>query len=642
MALTADGCCGPGAADGRRQQLLEALAFQVGPLPDEAFSWRRKAGQAAMDTAAAEVANRQHETVEQLRCRLLASSDRGASPAMSQAPVQQDEAVKPTPRAATLPSTQTDSPPSLQAAPAPDDRRQQFLDALSRGLHEVDIGFSSSRKASKEACSASEEGPGLLDCPRDDVPLPAGRPASPADAVASVLGHDFFSGINALQERMAQRKLDSQSRGTPAAATSTKAVATAAPAPAAFPAPAQQLPAELVDPLAEMPQGAGPTAPSFDPPLPRRPLANPPAHRRRGPSPRATNRGLRLSFSPASSCRGTPSSAGPTDSPIQTQPRGGFGGGTFLKMPKSEQRRRLEGRSDGDSDAEALVADSTDDEKLLSGGASDELLRWAEEVLRKAAGVTAMDEEETMNNAFHATTTASAAQPPPLAGRPRIAATSPSVHERQRRADELRDEIRRLTEESEFECRQLEQAEMLRRQRSAAQDESWRRRVTSAAQEIRNNRSHLSFDNSAGCNGGGTSWRPSRGSSVPPQPRPGLPPTPTPTTFMSCQRRVAAEQEALWARLEGKLEGASGPILFADIPWPDDAHSITGVLPCDTVLMMKRKLAGALRRWHPDKWRRILDRVPETEQARVMERVKNIAQRLLEEKAKLAGPGGLL
>jgi hypothetical protein len=58
--------------------------------------------------------------------------------------------------------------------------------------------------------------------------------------------------------------------------------------------------------------------------------------------------------------------------------------------------------------------------------------------------------------------------------------------------------------------------------------------------------------------------------------------------------------------------------------------------------MAKRRVAAALRRWHPDKWRRILDRVPEVEQACVMEQVKNIAQRLLEEKAKLTGPGGVL
>lgn len=79
-----------------------------------------------------------------------------------------------------------------------------------------------------------------------------------------------------------------------------------------------------------------------------------------------------------------------------------------------------------------------------------------------------------------------------------------------------------------------------------------------------------------------------------------------------------------------------------DIPWPDAAVSLTGIAMGDAATTAKRKLAVALRRWHPDKWRRILDRVPDVEQERVMERVKSIAQRLLEEKAKLTGPGGVL
>jgi hypothetical protein len=61
------------------------------------------------------------------------------------------------------------------------------------------------------------------------------------------------------------------------------------------------------------------------------------------------------------------------------------------------------------------------------------------------------------------------------------------------------------------------------------------------------------------------------------------------------------------------------------------------VLPSDPAATVKKKLAEALRRWHPDKWRRILDRVPEAERAQVMERVKAVAQQLLEEKSKLLG-----
>lgn len=106
---------------------------------------------------------------------------------------------------------------------------------------------------------------------------------------------------------------------------------------------------------------------------------------------------------------------------------------------------------------------------------------------------------------------------------------------------------------------------------------------------------------------------------------------------------AAEEHEAAWARLEARLERGQGPIRFADVPWPPEgAFGITGVRPSDAVAQTKRRLAGALRRWHPDKWRRILDLVPEAEQARLMEQVKSIAQRLLDEKARLCGPGGAL
>mmetsp|Transcript_4001 Transcript_4001/g.11364 ORF Transcript_4001/g.11364 Transcript_4001/m.11364 type:complete len:278 (-) Transcript_4001:144-977(-) len=102
------------------------------------------------------------------------------------------------------------------------------------------------------------------------------------------------------------------------------------------------------------------------------------------------------------------------------------------------------------------------------------------------------------------------------------------------------------------------------------------------------------------------------------------------------------KHQAAWARLEASLESSALPIRFADIPWPEETACITGVLPGDAAAVAKPRLAAALRRWHPDKWRRILDRVPLEEQTQVTERVKSIAQRLLSEKAKLTGPGGLL
>lgn len=80
----------------------------------------------------------------------------------------------------------------------------------------------------------------------------------------------------------------------------------------------------------------------------------------------------------------------------------------------------------------------------------------------------------------------------------------------------------------------------------------------------------------------------------------------------------------------------------SDIPWPGSRFSVIGVTHSDGRDVAKKKLATALRRWHPDKWRRIVDCVPQAEQDAMMNHVKSVAQRLLEEKAKLTGPGGIL
>merc|ERR1712151_803377 len=208
---------------------------------------------------------------------------------------------------------------------------------------------------------------------------------------------------------------------------------------------------------------------------------------------------------------------------------------------------------------------------------------------------------------------------------------------RQRRAEELRREFTRLNEETERDCEFLEAEGAARRQRFDAEKNAWQNRVNAAAEELRSNFAQWSpFD-------------------LPHRPRP--PPTPRepgkPAPPPSVRRRVVPStlntkafdnHEAAWTRLEASLETSSSPTHFSDIPWPlaGAIGGITGVMPGDSASVAKRKLVAALRRWHPDKWRRILDRVPEAEQARVMEQVKIIAQRLLDEKAKLTGPGGVL
>jgi len=100
--------------------------------------------------------------------------------------------------------------------------------------------------------------------------------------------------------------------------------------------------------------------------------------------------------------------------------------------------------------------------------------------------------------------------------------------------------------------------------------------------------------------------------------------------------------EALWSALEEKMAAENAVIHESDIPWPDGKLSVIGVVNGDERDAAKKKLAVALRRWHPDKWRRILNCVPKAEQDHMMQRVKEVAQRLLQEKAKLTGPGGIL
>jgi hypothetical protein len=97
------------------------------------------------------------------------------------------------------------------------------------------------------------------------------------------------------------------------------------------------------------------------------------------------------------------------------------------------------------------------------------------------------------------------------------------------------------------------------------------------------------------------------------------------------------EYERAWACLEARLEQDNGPIRFDDIPWPPegDGLGILGAAPGD-IEVAKSKLAPALRRWHPDKWQRILDRVPAAEKVSVMDQARGIIQRLLTEKAKLS------
>mmetsp|Transcript_136212 Transcript_136212/g.247734 ORF Transcript_136212/g.247734 Transcript_136212/m.247734 type:complete len:655 (-) Transcript_136212:21-1985(-) len=612
---------GSNEGDECRRRLLDALS---GGLSDEAFSWRRKVP--STEEALSNASLRQENTVEEMKRRMASmyasrvaenqSSDTTAPAAAAVAPQPQELPVRPSTPTALAAAAGAAASAEVAAAveqclsrpttPA-DEKRQQFLSRLAQGLREVELPRKKEHPPVDDEASSDNA----------HMACPQARPESPAEAMHSVLGPDFFAEVKGLQERIAQRKLSTKmpaSTVLPGSAYPAAGLAAAAPQVEATPEPANSAAA-------------------------------------------------RESF-----CAGSGYDPAPLLSPRS-------GSGEDGVLPQSERRRPKPGHG---ADSEVVSSESADDEVLRSS--SDELLRWAEEVLRKANSAT-QDEYDVRKEAGERTldppgswselpprmsrasapTAGSSAPGAQRAPRPAGEGSrtrggsarpplTPSAKERRRRAEELKDEVRRLQEESEHECRRLEE-EGARREQFAS-DESWRRRVNYAAEEMRSNFSNWSFDSPR---------RDSqqRGSSVPPPKRPSPPPGAAPSGSRSFRRAAygrgpqsvaataaaAAEfaaHEALWAQLEAQLDSTSGPIHFADIPWPVGSGSITGVLPGDTVPGAKRKLANALRRWHPDKWRRILNRVPESEQAPVMERVKSIAQGLLEEKARLTGPGGLL
>lgn len=552
----------------------------------------------------------------------------------------------------------------LAQDPASEERRQQFLNALARNLQEAaastsrcatPLGSSEPRDllsgsrcgtpVGTSRCSTpllrAQEG-GCLECPESndgqavgegttgdvDGPVPS---AAAASAVASVLGPDFFAGMDALKERMAQRK------------ASSKITASSAQ-------PGTPLDAFIA---------ASPLTSRVPPPLPT------------GLSPNG-------SIKRHASAEPVGSQAARDRSPASSR------GGSPVPLPRSERRKpkpdhnplpraadHAQRQLQGTSPTGEAGAKAEDDEELLrqADGCGDELLRWADEVLRKAqreqlgegqrerGAADALPPHPRGRRAAAGTAAPTAPPAPPSAG---MSQPSPRAGARQRRAEELREKMKRLMEEAECECERLSAEEAARARRMAAERSSFQDRLNSAAQEMRSNFAQWSFDSPKGPQMkfssayGSSSSSSQRSGSMPPphqprapQPPPGAggggdPSRPPPLAFRK-RSFALAEHEAAWARLEAHLESGSGPIHFSDIPWPDGhPSSLTGVAPGESGPAAKRRLAVALRRWHPDKWRRILDRVPEAEQQQVMERVKSIAQRLLEEKARLAGPGGVL
>lgn len=87
-----------------------------------------------------------------------------------------------------------------------------------------------------------------------------------------------------------------------------------------------------------------------------------------------------------------------------------------------------------------------------------------------------------------------------------------------------------------------------------------------------------------------------------------------------------------WKDLEARMqEGAE--LSLADVPWPPaPPATVSGMSASDPADVKKRKLRAAVLRWHPDKWSPALQHFPAADQPVLLNRVKDVTQRILEEK----------
>lgn len=94
--------------------------------------------------------------------------------------------------------------------------------------------------------------------------------------------------------------------------------------------------------------------------------------------------------------------------------------------------------------------------------------------------------------------------------------------------------------------------------------------------------------------------------------------------------------ESAWSKFEGRMKSGTA-LSFSDIPWPTKLPTISGASTSDSTAECKKKLRGALLRWHPDKWTPILNLVAEVDKAKVTEEVKEVTRRILAEKERFGG-----
>lgn len=124
---------------------------------------------------------------------------------------------------------------------------------------------------------------------------------------------------------------------------------------------------------------------------------------------------------------------------------------------------------------------------------------------------------------------------------------------------------------------------------------------------------------------------PSKDTRPPPRPRasslgPGSERRP-PTSFLSFE-----DFDAHWARFEERITAGGKDLRLLDVPWPLSLATVSGVSACESLAARKTKLRAALKRWHPDKWSKLLDCIHESDRAKVVEKVKEVTRKIIDEK----------
>jgi hypothetical protein len=94
------------------------------------------------------------------------------------------------------------------------------------------------------------------------------------------------------------------------------------------------------------------------------------------------------------------------------------------------------------------------------------------------------------------------------------------------------------------------------------------------------------------------------------------------------------EFDEAWSQFEQRAKAGETSLQFADVPWPTSLATVSGVNACESLDARKQKLRAALVRWHPDKWGKLLDSICEAERPRVVEKVKEVTRRIIEEKGR--------